>query len=101
LFILKHGPNTALVTGVGANPVPVRFAFRYYVTDGGPSGSNSDLIGIDTFSIDRPTLSTNDVALNEKAYLYIQTLQQITYPSNQQTNSAISKFLTLQVKKLR
>ncbi|WBX97460.1 T9SS-dependent choice-of-anchor J family protein [Chryseobacterium gambrini] len=55
------------VTGVGANPVPVRFAFRYYVTDGGPSGSNSDLIGIDTFSIDRPTLSTNDVALNEKS----------------------------------
>ncbi|WP_375181676.1 choice-of-anchor J domain-containing protein [Chryseobacterium sp.] len=54
------------VTGVGTTPVPVRFAFRYYVTDGGPSGNNSDLIGIDTFSIDRPTLSTNDVYLSDK-----------------------------------
>ncbi len=37
---------------------PVKFAFRYYVTDGGPSGANSDIIGIDTFSVDR-TLSTD------------------------------------------
>jgi hypothetical protein len=27
-----------------------RIAFRYYITDGGPSGSNSDYMGIDTFS---------------------------------------------------
>ncbi len=26
------------------------FAFRYYVTDGGPSGTNSDYIGVDTFA---------------------------------------------------
>lgn len=31
-----------------------KFAFRYYVTNGGPSGANSDIIGIDTFSVDRP-----------------------------------------------
>lgn len=33
------------VTGTG------RIAFRYFVTNGGPSGSNSDIIGIDTVSI--------------------------------------------------
>ncbi|SIQ33537.1 Por secretion system C-terminal sorting domain-containing protein [Chryseobacterium sp. RU37D] len=56
------------ISGVGSTPVPVKFAFRYFVTDGGPSGNNSDLIGIDTFSVDRPTntLATNDVALNNK-----------------------------------
>ena len=37
----------------------VKFAFRYFVTNGGPSGLNSDIIGIDTFSVDR-TLGTAD-----------------------------------------
>jgi hypothetical protein len=41
----------------------VKFAFRYFVTNGGPEGSNSDIIGIDTFSVDR-TLSTNDFLAN-------------------------------------
>lgn len=41
----------------------VRFAFRYYVPDGGPTGSNSDIIGIDTFSVDRP-LSTDSFFAN-------------------------------------
>ena len=40
-------------------PTDCKFAFRYYVTDGGLNGSNSDIIGIDTFSVDRP-LATND-----------------------------------------
>ncbi len=35
-----------------------KLAFRYYVTDGGPSGNNSDIIGVDDLSIDRP-LSTD------------------------------------------
>ena len=37
-----------------ANGIPTsgsgRIAFRYYVTNGGPSGANSNYIGIDTFS---------------------------------------------------
>ncbi|MBL7731041.1 MAG: choice-of-anchor J domain-containing protein [Chitinophagaceae bacterium] len=37
---------TATVSGLAA-PVIGRFAFRYFVTDGGPSGNNSDYIGID------------------------------------------------------
>jgi hypothetical protein len=39
---------------------PVKFAFRYFVTAGGANGSNSDIIGIDTFSVDRPTAGTSD-----------------------------------------
>lgn len=32
-----------------------KFAFRYFVTTGGPSGTNSNYIGIDSFSIKRPS----------------------------------------------
>jgi len=38
----------------------VKFAFRYYVTSGGPAGDNSDIIAIDDFSVDRPVASTQD-----------------------------------------
>ncbi len=38
------------VSGLGG-PTIGRIAFRYYVTDGGPDGSNSNLIGIDTLQI--------------------------------------------------
>ncbi|MCZ6835815.1 MAG: choice-of-anchor J domain-containing protein [Planctomycetota bacterium] len=38
---------SVVLTGIGA-PTTGRFAFRYYVTDGGPTGDNSDIIGIDT-----------------------------------------------------
>lgn len=41
----------------------VKFGFRYFVTNGGPSGANSDIIGIDTFSVDR-TLGTSDFFKN-------------------------------------
>jgi hypothetical protein len=34
------------ISGVGA-PTQGRFAFRYYVTNGGPSGANSNYIGVD------------------------------------------------------
>lgn len=43
-----------------SGPTDVKFAFRYFVTDGGTNGSNSDIIGIDTFSVDRPTATTQD-----------------------------------------
>ncbi len=48
---------TYTVSGL-SGPTSVKFAFRYFVTNGGPSGANSDIIGIDTFSVDRP-LSTD------------------------------------------
>ncbi|MFZ1265185.1 MAG: choice-of-anchor J domain-containing protein [Anaerolineae bacterium] len=52
-------------------PAPTlgRFAFRYFVTDGGPSGANSNYIGIDTVSYTAAaptavTLSTLDAQAN-------------------------------------
>lgn len=33
-----------------AGPTSGRFAFRYFVTDGGPAGANSGRIGIDDVS---------------------------------------------------
>lgn len=39
--------------GIGA-PTSGRVAFRYFVTNGGPTGTNSDYIGIDTFSVEQP-----------------------------------------------
>jgi hypothetical protein len=40
---------TVTISGLGA-PASGRVAFRYFVTGGGPSGSNSDYIGIDAFN---------------------------------------------------
>lgn len=37
---------------------PVNFGFRYFVTNAGTNGANSDIIGIDTFSVGRPTANT-------------------------------------------
>ena len=42
-----------------SGPTAVKFGFRYFVTNGGTNGANSDIIGIDTFSVDR-TLGTAD-----------------------------------------
>lgn len=44
---------TATISGLGA-PVSGRFALRYFVTNGGPTGSNSDFIGIDDFQFIHP-----------------------------------------------
>ena len=42
-----------------SSPTDCKIAFRYYVTNGGTQGTNSNIIGLDLFSIER-TLSTND-----------------------------------------
>jgi hypothetical protein len=46
---------TATVSGLSA-PTTGRFGFRYFVTDGGALGANSDYIGIDTFDYAPPPL---------------------------------------------
>ena len=40
---------TITISGL-AGPTSGRIAFRYFVTDGGPSGNNSNFIGVDTFT---------------------------------------------------
>lgn len=71
-------------------PTAVKFAFRYFVTNGGPSGANSDIIGIDTFVVNRalsrddffannfsmyPNPSTGIVNLASKNTMAINTIQ--------------------------
>lgn len=50
------------VTGL-SSPTQCKFAFRYFVTNGGPSGISSDQIGVDTFSVDT-TLATDSFFAN-------------------------------------
>lgn len=45
---------TVTVSGLGT-PTSGRIAFRYFVPNSGPSGSNGDFIGIDTLSVTQPT----------------------------------------------
>jgi hypothetical protein len=46
-------PNawTEFTVNIPSSAPAGRLAFRYFVTSGGPSGANSDFIGIDTFSV--------------------------------------------------
>lgn len=44
---------TYVVSGL-SGPTNCKFAFRYFVTQGGPSGSNSNYIGVDEFLAKRP-----------------------------------------------
>ena len=47
------------VSGLSA-PTACLLAFRYWVEDGGFLGTNSNIIAIDTFSVDRPLANTQD-----------------------------------------
>lgn len=47
----------------------VRIAFRYYVADGGPAGTNSNYIGIDDVVV-TSTLGTNDFKKNQLSHFY-------------------------------
>jgi alpha-tubulin suppressor-like RCC1 family protein len=46
-------PLTLTVTGL-PETIAGRFALRYYVTNGGPGGANSDYIGVDSFAYCQP-----------------------------------------------
>lgn len=53
------------VSGI-ATETPSRIAFRYTVpTSAGPSGNNSNFIGIDAFNVNRPTASAQDFFANQ------------------------------------
>lgn len=56
-----------VMSGVGTVPVPVKFGFRYFVTNGGPSGLNSDIIGLDTFLVNRVNLGTSETAAKKES----------------------------------
>lgn len=46
----------------------VKLALRYYVTDGGPTGANSNIIAIDSFNVDRPLSTDGFFAQNYKVW---------------------------------
>mgnify|MGYP000002770408 FL=1 len=58
--------QTVIVSGL-TGPTTTRLAFRYWVTDGGSQGENSDYIGIDTMEINE-TLSVSDESFNNFNY---------------------------------
>jgi hypothetical protein len=71
---------TITISGLSA-PTSGRFAFRYYVPNGGPSGANSDYIGIDNFVYTPyvcPTLTVTPSSLpnGTAGVVYNQTLSQ-------------------------
>lgn len=70
---------TYTVTGL-TGTVPCKIGFRYFVTNGGPDGANSNIIGIDTFSVDR-TLSTDDFFRNNFA-VYPNPVRDVLNVSN-------------------
>lgn len=59
---------TATISGLAA-PINGRVAFRYFVTDGGPAGNNSNILSIDTFNYVNSTLAVTD-ASNSKMAVY-------------------------------
>lgn len=56
---------TYTMTGL-TGPTDCKLGFRYYVTDGGPSGANSNIIGLDALTVDRP-LATDSFFKNNFA----------------------------------
>ncbi|MGO3182244.1 MAG: GEVED domain-containing protein [Aequorivita sp.] len=50
MAIQLNGQNTVVVSGL-TEAIDTRVAFRYWITNSGPSGSNGDYIGIDSLSI--------------------------------------------------
>ncbi len=78
---------TFTVAGVGATPVPAKFAFRYHVTDAGPAGNNSDIIGIDTFSVTRATMGTSETLLSKTSVVPNPASDYITITGNERIKS--------------
>lgn len=67
---------TYTISGIG-NAVDSRIAFRYFVTDGGPSGANSNFIGVDSVDVTQ-ILSTGDNQINGFSYFFDQQTQNLT-----------------------
>ncbi|MFL0354266.1 T9SS-dependent choice-of-anchor J family protein [Xanthomarina sp. GH4-25] len=53
--------QTVTISGLGSTAIDARLAFRYYVASGGPSGTNSNFIGIDAVEVNE-TLSIDEYA---------------------------------------
>lgn len=61
-YPFKWTPYFYTISGL-SGPTACQFAFRYYATDAGISGANGDVIGVDSFKVERP-LSTDSFFQN-------------------------------------
>lgn len=90
--------NAFPATAASANG---RFAIRYAVVDGGPSGSNSDYIGIDKIEVGTPTGAVDVAMDNSFPYQYTMfPLSQTvgtTFNANVKNNSLVSGSTTLTI----
>lgn len=82
---------TYVVSGL-TGQVATRFALRYFVTDGGPSGNNSNYVGVDAFKIKRPV--ANDVSLDNVTVPAIITAGNFTFNGTitNRGNNAVSAY---------
>ncbi len=71
---------TVTLSGIGTD-VDSRIAFRYWVTNGGPSGANSNFIGIDRVVVDE-ALSIADSNINGFNYFYSPQTKNLTLTAN-------------------
>lgn len=74
---------TYVVTGLDTL-TECKFAFRYYVTNAGPFGTNSDTVGIDTFSVYR---SLSNGSFSKKTFSIYPN------PANQELNFNIGSLV--------
>ena len=92
-YTLTGYPNawtqfTVTVSGLGS-PTTGRLAFRYFVENGGPTGTNSDYIGIDTVQYacgpaptPTPTANANaDTDTDQHIWHYLLLLESSPWPS--------------------
>ena len=61
--------QTVTVSGLGVTSIDARLAFRYFVANGGPSGTSSNYIGIDNLTVTSP-LSVDEFNLNSFTNFY-------------------------------
>jgi hypothetical protein len=95
---------TITISGVGA-PTSGRFAFRYFVPNGGPSGANSDYIGIDNVTYTIPSVGLDAVMATKDSLEYTLVPQRQQDPNtfngriqNGGTSSLTNVYMNVRIK---
>lgn len=77
--------QTIAISGL-TGATDVRIAFRYFVTDGGPNGSNSNYIGIDELEVSY-TLGVEEFNISSLKYFYNKNTKTLFLDSQSPLNS--------------
>ncbi len=70
------------LSGIGVTPTDIKLAFRYFVTDGGPTGVNSNGIAIDDLSVTGATLGLDNVDTSVFEHSYDKVSKNLTLRSD-------------------